>query len=139
MACFTPVGTFLWSNCCNLISHCNEALIVGPWYLEWTDSSLCIPKKISSSMALLTLDVETLSLPKQSLSVLADRLAQVVTTWNINYHYTNFNLGPKKPTEGNCQDFVNAVLDKLEVTPTFRGALGTQNCSNGRMFYTKYL
>ena len=95
------------------------------WYLEWTDSSLCIPKKISSSMALLTMDVETLSIPKQSISVLAERLAHVVTDWNVNYHYINFNLGAKKPFDGNCQDFVNAVLDQLEITPTFSGALGS--------------
>jgi hypothetical protein len=100
----------------------HTSLIVGPWYLEWTDSSLCIPKKISSSMALLSMDVETLSIPKQSIQVLTDRLAQVVVDWNVNKTYLNFGL-TKKPNEGNCQDFIQAVLEKLEISPQFTGAL----------------
>ena len=37
----------------------HSAVIIGPWYLEWTNKSLCIPKKCYSSAALVAVDVPT--------------------------------------------------------------------------------
>jgi hypothetical protein len=101
----------------------HTSLIVGPWFLEWTDSGLCTPKKISSSMALLTLDVDVISLPKQDIQSIARKIAEVVVEWNVNYTYCNYRITGKKEREGNCQDFVNSILDKLEIQPAFSGAL----------------
>jgi len=36
----------------------HSALVVGPWYLEWNNSSLCIPRKCYSSAAMLAADLE---------------------------------------------------------------------------------
>jgi len=33
-------------------------LIVGPWYLEWTNKSFCLPRKISSEKAFLCFDID---------------------------------------------------------------------------------
>lgn len=73
-------------------------------------------------MALLSMDVETLSIPKRDINELTDRLSEVVVDWNVNYNYLNFGL-TKKPFEGNCQDFILAVLEKLDISPQFGGAL----------------
>lgn len=73
-------------------------------------------------MALLSMDVETLSIPKRDISELTDRLAEVVVDWNVNYNYLNFGI-TKKQYDGNCQDFVQSVLEKLDISPQFGGAL----------------
>lgn len=36
----------------------HSALVVGPWYLEWNNSSLCIPRKCYSSAAILAADLD---------------------------------------------------------------------------------
>lgn len=52
----------------------HTALIVGPWYLEWTDSSLCVPRRIFSGVALLSADLDALDVRKESLDDLADKV-----------------------------------------------------------------
>lgn len=74
-------------------------------------------------MALLTLDVDTLTVTNKNLTELADKLAQVVVDWNVNKNYVAYKMQGKAENEGNCQDFVDAVLNKLDVVPTFSGAL----------------
>lgn len=36
----------------------HSALIVGPWYLEWTDSEICTPRKIMSKAAIFSCDID---------------------------------------------------------------------------------
>lgn len=113
----------------------HTALIVGPFFLEWTDSSICIPKKIAASMVLLALDVGSFHMSHLQLNDMIDQIAQVVIDWNINKTYCAYKLSGKEPNEGNCQgnfncfimfwsDFVDAILNKLNITPSFHGALG---------------
>jgi len=65
----------------------HTALIIGPFYLEWTDSSLCVPKKMVSSMALLSADIDELAVKKESLEEIIEKIAAVVVDWNMNYLY----------------------------------------------------
>jgi hypothetical protein len=102
----------------------HTALIVGPWYLEWTDSSLCVPRRLFSGVALLSADLDALDIRKESLDELADKIAEVIVDWNTNKTYCNFAFTGKKPNEGNCQDFVEAVLTKLQIKPKLHGAFG---------------
>ena len=37
----------------------HSALSIGPWYLEWTNKSLCVPKKCFSNAALIALDIDS--------------------------------------------------------------------------------
>ena len=60
-------------------------------------------------MALLSADIEEIAIPNTELPNIVHSLAEVVVDWNVNYTYKNTNL-MKKPFEGNCQDFVDAVI-----------------------------
>jgi hypothetical protein len=100
----------------------HTALIVGPYYLEWTDSSLCIPKKMVSSMALLTADIDELAVPRENLESTIRKIAEVVVGWNTDFTYRK-SSGQTMEYEGNCQDFVDDLLYALGVNPNFNGAL----------------
>lgn len=74
------------------------------------DSSLCIPKKICSSMALISADIDNIIMPKCSdLQSVVHKLAEVIVDWNCNMHYIDAKLN-KKHNEGNCQDFVEVCV-----------------------------
>lgn len=97
----------------------HSALIIGPWYLEWTNSSLCVPRRIGSSMAILSADIGNVS-TCDDINMVIDKLAEVITDWNVNYEYENVNL-KGEPFKGNCQDFIDAVLEKLGIKLNFDG------------------
>ena len=93
----------------------HTAIIIGPWYLEWTDSSLVIPRKLHSSMALLSADVETGALlQNKTFDDICLTIAEVVCRWNINKVYCNINL-KKKKDYGNCQEFIEDVMNALNI------------------------
>eukprot|EP01027_Heterolobosea_sp_BB2_P018448 GEZU01025983.1.p1 GENE.GEZU01025983.1~~GEZU01025983.1.p1 ORF type:complete len:222 (-),score=54.64 GEZU01025983.1:77-742(-) len=104
----------------------HTALIIGPWYLEWTDSSLVIPRRIGSRMAFIAADLHELA-SRNDFADLADTIADVVVDWNVNYLYKNISLSSNHPDKkvGNCQDFVEAMLKALNINFDFNsGALG---------------
>ena len=95
----------------------HTAIIIGPWYLEWTDSELIIPKRMVSGRAIISADVDTLNVPKEGLKEISDKIADVVVKWNTKYKYKNTSTRTTqrekkgkedalKVHEGNCQDFV---------------------------------
>lgn len=68
------------------------------------DISLCIPKKIAASMALLALDVDSFTLSGDKLTEIADKLAKLIVEWNCNRMYCLYKLqGKNLENEGNCQ------------------------------------
>lgn len=97
----------------------HSALIVGPWYIEWTDSALCIPRRISSSSALLSCDIKEIALNSNEIDKIAQKLSEIVVEWNINKQYKNF--GGNKILVGNCQDFVMEVANRLGFDLKFNG------------------
>lgn len=97
----------------------HSALIIGPWYLEWTNSSLCVPRRIGSSMAILSADIGNVT-TCDDVNMVIDKLAEVITDWNVNFEYENVNL-KGEPFKGNCQDFLDAVLEKLGIKLNFDG------------------
>lgn len=115
----------------------HTALIVGPFYLgmllwysffkifqEWNDSSLCIPRKIGSSKAILTADVCTLDVTREMASDITAKIADVLVDWNVHFKYHNASI-LEKPFTGNCQDMVDSIFRKIDVKPVFSGALGS--------------
>jgi hypothetical protein len=102
----------------------HSALIIGPWYLEWTDSSLCIPRTTQSSMALISSDIEALSVCKEKLGVVANNLAAIIAEWNTNYTYSSLTGKGSAKKYGNCQDFVDYILAKLGLSINYEGAMG---------------
>lgn len=99
------------------------AIIVGPWLLEWTDSSICIPKSLGEAAALLAIDIANIKITPDTVGVMVDKLANLVVKWNTEYTYCLFRLAGKKSKEGNCQDFVDDVLSTLGISFTPKGPL----------------
>lgn len=100
----------------------HTAIIVGPWYLEWTDSAIVFPRKMYSSMALLSADLDSTTMKAMTLDQVSDKLAQVVIKWNVHKEYCNYALRGKKPNQGNCHDFVEDVLKALDIQIPTSGA-----------------
>lgn len=102
----------------------HSALIVGPWYIDWNASELCVPRKIMSRAALLSCDIDGIAVEKERIEDIRNSLSQVICHWNSTKHYRN---DPKDRTvEGNCQDFVDDILAHLgiDASSVFNGALG---------------
>jgi len=98
----------------------HTALQIGPWLIEWTKGSLCIPRKCVSQAALLSADVDSLynlnDVPK-----VIDKIADEIVRWNCTMEYAQRGNGT---TTANCQDFVEAMLNCLNVKPVFSESIG---------------
>jgi hypothetical protein len=92
----------------------HSALIVGPWYLEWNNSSLCIPRRCMSGAAVLAADVEAVFRGPQ-VSVAMDHISDVVCHWNSSIVYSKQKY--------NCQTFVDELCKALDIKLNFQGAL----------------
>eukprot|EP00761_Pharyngomonas_kirbyi_P009561 gb/GECH01009578.1/.p1 GENE.gb/GECH01009578.1/~~gb/GECH01009578.1/.p1 ORF type:complete len:786 (+),score=150.84 gb/GECH01009578.1/:1-2358(+) len=124
----------------------HTALIVGPWYLEWTASAVCVPRLPRSRFPLLTTDMPAFTAPV-SLAEVRHRLARLIVGWNTRRGYTNQTVRPRPqrqrqrqrhdgigidgrgvPTEtaANCQEFTEAILHTLgvDMQPMRNTALG---------------
>jgi hypothetical protein len=88
----------------------HTALIIGPWKIEWNDSGLCIPRKVVSGAAVLTTDIDTIC-TLDRLEDVTDKLAHVIVKWNTTMKYKE-GTGDKQ-TYGNCQDFIDDVMQEL--------------------------
>jgi hypothetical protein len=93
----------------------HSALVVGPWYLEWNNSSLCIPRKCYSSAAMLAADLDFGGLGFE-LNDTIEKISQVIIDWNVNKVYNQQNA--------NCQQFVDELCKSLGVPIHFEGPLG---------------
>jgi len=82
----------------------HSALVVGPWYLEWNNSSLCIPRKCYSSAAMLAADLEFGGV-QLDLEETIKKISKVIINWNVNKQYNQ--------NENNCQQFVDDVCVEL--------------------------
>lgn len=81
-----------------------SAILMGPWLLEWNETSLCVPKKFSSSVYYLmeefpilgTVDFDAI-----------DKVAEFVADWNSTKAYSTKNC--------NCQHFVDTFIKNFDV------------------------
>eukprot|EP00761_Pharyngomonas_kirbyi_P006788 gb/GECH01006796.1/.p1 GENE.gb/GECH01006796.1/~~gb/GECH01006796.1/.p1 ORF type:complete len:423 (+),score=90.25 gb/GECH01006796.1/:1-1269(+) len=95
----------------------HSAIVIGPWYIEWNNSSLCIPRKCYSGAALLAADLSVANNKKFDLNDAIDKVADVIIDWNLTHHYNQ--------THSNCQVFVDDVCKALGVDLShFDGPLG---------------
>jgi len=95
----------------------HSALVIGPWYLEWTDREFCEPKRIFSQAAILAFDVDS-DLELTNVDSVIDKLSSIITRWNVLYKYNNLSK--------NCQHFCEEILDHLGIDHKmkFSGQLG---------------
>jgi len=81
----SPILTTLDTN--QQFGMFHSALIVGPWYLEWNNSSLCIPRRCYSSAAILAADLEIKGTKKFPINEVIDKLSKIIVDWNVNKVY----------------------------------------------------
>lgn len=95
----------------------HSALVVGPWYLEWNNSSLCIPRKCYSSAAMLAADLEFGGI-QLDLEDTIKKISKVIINWNVTKQYNQ--------NENNCQKFVDDVCNELglNLDKILQGPLG---------------
>lgn len=101
----------------------HTALIVGPFYLEWNDSSLCLPKKImKSGRSFISIEIGEIEIKTSEMLEIINPLSKIISDYNVNYQYsrqkTNTNTG-------SCQDFVYSILSELDLkwSPTQGGCI----------------
>jgi hypothetical protein len=98
----------------------HTALMIGPWLIEWNNSALCIPRKCVSRAALLSADVDAISSIK-SLDTVVDNLSKAIIQWNVSKGYKT--SGGSKQSVGNCQDFIESILNAIGIKLNFQGPL----------------
>jgi hypothetical protein len=93
----------------------HSALVVGPWYLEWNNSSLCIPRKCYSSAAMLAADLDFGGIGFE-INETIEKISNVIIDWNVNKVYNQ--------SSANCQQFVDDICKALGIKLNFEGPLG---------------
>ncbi|KAL9656183.1 hypothetical protein ABK040_007800 [Willaertia magna] len=89
----------------------HSSLIIGDYKYEFCDSSIIMPRKISANNALFVMDVTILELTLNEYLNLIDQLTDLIIYWNTSKFYsTNEN------DKSNCQDFVNDLISKLNLS-----------------------
>ena len=103
----------------------HTALVISEFKLEWTDSSLCIPRKLSSQSSFFSADIEEIT-TAHDLEDIVKKLSEVICRWNTTMIYSERkrkkkSKKPKKSSKslknyvntGNCQDFIFDILDSI--------------------------
>lgn len=98
----------------------HTAIMIGPWLIEWNNSALCIPRKCVSRAAMLSADIDAIHTIK-SLDTVVDNLANHIVQWNISKQYKT--TGGDKKVFGNCQDFIDSLLNSIGIKMNFQGPL----------------
>lgn len=106
----------------NKILHGNKgklktAIILGPWFLEWSKYSICIPKKCLLSTAHLAIDVDVINLENNTDQFCA-KLSEIVSIWNILKVYDEKKC--------NCQHFSEYIFKAigLDQSKLYKGSIG---------------
>ncbi|KAF0982663.1 hypothetical protein FDP41_011593 [Naegleria fowleri] len=102
----------------------HTALVISEFKLEWTDSSLCIPRKLTSQSSFFSADIEEIT-TASDLEDIVKKIAQVICRWNSTMIYSERRRKKKKknstkstslknyPNTGNCQDFIFDILESI--------------------------
>lgn len=89
----------------------HSALLIGPWLIEWNNSSLCVPRKVVSRAAILSADVDAIY-NIQDLESAINRISKIIVQWNTTMMYRA--AADSSDRYGNCQQFVEVILSALE-------------------------
>lgn len=76
---------------------------------------------MASSYAIIALDTTDMN-KSGALSVreTCEALSSVIVDWNMNMQYCAYSLTGKKANEGNCQDFCNDILSRLNIKASWK-------------------
>eukprot|EP01080_Neovahlkampfia_damariscottae_P012257 gene12257-5842_t len=101
------------------------AVIIGPFYLEFSENSLCVPKRISKTMYQLYETIPDFTvLKKKNFNEVVSKLSKFIADWNVNYQFVAHEPNFKKK-EGNHCLFVEELLKLFKISLKYRGSLGT--------------
>lgn len=90
----------------------HTALIIGPFYLDWNSSELCVPKRImKSTESFLSTDISEIAIENDDIDFVIKKISEVIATWNTTYSYGSAKIGNSR----NCQDFVDDILKSLGI------------------------
>ncbi|KAG2393833.1 hypothetical protein C9374_003597 [Naegleria lovaniensis] len=104
----------------------HTALVISEFKLEWTDSSLCIPRKLTSQSSFFSADIEEIT-TANDLEDIVKKISEVICRWNSTMIYSERRRKKKKkkstlskstslknyPNTGNCQDFIFDILESI--------------------------
>jgi len=86
------------------------AIVVGPWVLQFTDFSICVPHLINPSELIFYAHEEGYKVNDISLEELCNIIAEIVVKWNTELPPCDSEKVPEK-----CVEFVLYVLERLNV------------------------
>eukprot|EP01080_Neovahlkampfia_damariscottae_P010325 gene10325-2741_t len=99
-------------------------IIIGPWYLEFTDTSIIVPKRISAPMNQIFSKIPKFTILKISLDEASKILSDLIVKWNIYYRYVATQ--PRvKLGEGNCYSFLEHIFQSFKISLIFKGSMYT--------------
>jgi hypothetical protein len=118
------INTFPPVNCQKQFGLFNGALLIGPWYLEFGNTSLCVPKRLSKSIMRIFSKYQMFSKVKGNLKSVSSTLSKVITNWNSNFVYKSWEPDNKN-FEGNSYFFINDLLISLGIFTKYKGCMSS--------------
>jgi hypothetical protein len=101
------------------------ALIAGPWYLEFTETSICVPKRITKKMNSLFTKISPIKiLAGELFEDFSKKIAKILVEWNTLYTYKK-EYPDKNQKEGNSFSFVIKILNTFFEDFKFQGVLNS--------------
>eukprot|EP01080_Neovahlkampfia_damariscottae_P003325 gene3325-5764_t len=102
---------FDWSE---KFGHFKCALLIGPYYLEFTDSSICVPKRLNSDFGEIFRQIKPIrTLKKFNLSYVTKKISNIIVKWNTRFLYKAANPDLKSK-ESNGFHFINELLHQFD-------------------------
>eukprot|EP01080_Neovahlkampfia_damariscottae_P002928 gene2928-4767_t len=93
----------------------HPSLIIGPWKLEWNTSELVIPRPCKSSESIFCVDIYSIS-TLEELNEIIESLVDIIIEWNTSYTYKQTSGDPFNDHSGNCQQFIDYLINILNLT-----------------------
>jgi len=102
----------------------HTALIVGPHKIEWIDSSLCVPRPVQTTNAVLLIDIGIIQ-GSMHYKWIREKMAERIEWWNLNMNYSHRATSAdwEETKMGNCQQFVSDIIKHLNLDKQFRKQL----------------
>eukprot|EP01080_Neovahlkampfia_damariscottae_P005620 gene5620-9437_t len=98
------------------------ALLIGPWYLEFGNTSICVPKRLTKSMMEFYNKIRIFTLHRTTLKDIQECISPVVAEFNAKYAYKDWTPDTKTK-QGNCYTFMEEILYSLDILPDYNGSL----------------
>lgn len=96
----------------------HAALQIGPYIVDWTTSQIVMPRIFKAKKVVLLIPINETCIVPRSEDVLF-RISEFIVEWNTQYKYHRTKNSIKNRL-GNCQFFVERLLDELGIKPSWQ-------------------